>query len=116
MNLSNLFFKESLIQVTGKGNKQRLVPMGSVSKKHLEVYIKQVRNFQKIDNKYKDLVFLNRNGKQLTRQMIFTLIRTLGSKAKIDKKIFINGDALDDLVFQEVCICLSPILQAYNHR
>ena len=87
LNLSNLFFKESLIQVTGKGNKQRLVPMGSVSKKHLEVYIKQVRNFQKIDNKYKDLVFLNRNGKQLTRQMIFTLIRTLGSKAKIDKKI-----------------------------
>ena len=87
LNLSNLFFKESLIQVTGKGNKQRLVPMGSVSKKHLEVYIKQVRNFQKIDNKFKDLVFLNRNGKQLTRQMIFTLIRTLGSKAKIDKKI-----------------------------
>ena len=87
LNLSNLFFKESLIQVTGKGNKQRLVPMGSISKKYLEIYIKQVRNFQKIDNKDQDLVFLNRNGKQLTRQMIFTLIRTLGSKAKIDKKI-----------------------------
>ena len=87
LNLSNLFFKESLIQVTGKGNKQRLVPMGSVSKKHLEIYIKEVRNFQKIDNKYQDLVFLNRNGKRLTRQMIFTLIRTLASKAKIDKKI-----------------------------
>ena len=87
LNLSNLFFKESLIQVTGKGNKQRLVPMGSVSKKHLEIYIKQVRNCQKIDNKYQDLVFLNRNGKQLTRQMIFTLIRTLGSKAKINKII-----------------------------
>ncbi len=64
LNLSNLFFKESLIQVSGKGNKQRLVPMGSVSKKHLEIYIKQVRNCQKIDNKYQDLVFLNRNGKQ----------------------------------------------------
>ena len=87
LNLSNLFFKESLIQVTGKGNKQRLVPMGSVSKKHLEIYIEQVRNCQKIDNKYQDLVFLNRNGKQLTRQMIFTLIRNLASKAKIDKKI-----------------------------
>ncbi|MEC8599928.1 MAG: tyrosine recombinase, partial [Bacteroidota bacterium] len=87
LNLSNLFFKESLIQVTGKGNKQRLVPMGSVSKKHLEIYIKQVRNCQKIDNKYQDLVFLNRNGKQLTRQMIFTLIRNLALKAKIDKKI-----------------------------
>lgn len=87
LNLSNLFFKESLIQVSGKGNKQRLVPMGSVSKKHLEIYIKQVRNCQKIDNKYQDLVFLNRNGKQLTRQMIFTLIRNLALKAKIDKKI-----------------------------
>ena len=87
LNLSNLFFKESLIQVTGKGNKQRLVPMGSVSKKYLEIYIKQVRNFQKIDNKDQDLVFLNRNGKQLTRQMIFTLVQTLASKAKIDKKI-----------------------------
>ena len=61
--------------------------MGSVSKKHLEIYIKQVRNCQKIDNKYQDLVFLNRNGKQLTRQMIFTLIRNLALKAKIDKKI-----------------------------
>ncbi|PWH10689.1 site-specific tyrosine recombinase XerD [Bacteroidetes bacterium SCGC AAA795-G10] len=87
LNLSNLFFKESLIQVTGKGNKQRLVPMGSISKKYLEIYIKQVRNFQKIDNKDQDLVFLNRNGKQLTRQMIFTLVQTLASKAKIDKKI-----------------------------
>ena len=87
LNLSNLFLKESLIQVTGKGNKQRLVPMGSVSKKYLKIYIKQIRGFQKIDNKYQDLVFLNRNGKRLTRQMIFTLIRSLASKAKIDKKI-----------------------------
>ena len=87
LNLSNLFLKESLIQVTGKGNKQRLVPMGSVSKKYLKIYIKQIRGFQKIDNKYQDLVFLNRNGRRLTRQMIFTLIRSLASKAKIDKKI-----------------------------
>ena len=87
LNLSNLFLKESLIQVTGKGNKQRLVPMGSVSKKYLKIYIKQIRGLQKIDNKYQDLVFLNRNGKRLTRQMIFTLIRSLASKAKIDKKI-----------------------------
>ena len=87
LNLSNLFFKESLIQVTGKGNKQRLGPMGSVSKKHLEIYIKQVRNCQKIDNKYQDLVFLNRNGKQLTRQMIFTLIRIWHQKLKLIKKL-----------------------------
>ena len=62
LNLSNLFLKESLIQVTGKGNKQRLVPMGSVSKKYLKIYIKQIRGFQKIDNKYQDLVFLNIHG------------------------------------------------------
>ena len=56
-------------------------------KKHLEIYIKQIGIFQKIDNKYQDLVFLNK-WKQLTRQMIFTLIRNLASKAKIDKKLF----------------------------
>ena len=87
LSLSNLFFKESIIQVTGKGNKQRLVPMGQVSKKYLKIYIKEIRKFQKIDSQCQDLLFLNRNGSGLTRQMIFTLIRSLASKARIKKKI-----------------------------
>ena len=87
LNLSNLFFKESLIQVTGKGNKQRLVPMGIIAKKYLHIYINEVRMNQKIHKEFKDILFLNRNGKGLTRQMIFTLIRTLAIKAGIKKKI-----------------------------
>ena len=87
LNLSNLFFKESLIQVTGKGNKQRLVPMGIIAKKYLNIYIEEVRANQKIHSEFKDVLFLNRNGKGLTRQMIFTLIRTLAIKAGIKKKI-----------------------------
>lgn len=87
LNLSNLFFKESLIRVTGKGNKQRLVPMGRIAKKFLKIYIEELRSYQKIVAEHQDIVFLNRNGKGLTRQMIFTLIRSLVAKTSIQKKI-----------------------------
>ena len=87
LSLSNLFFKEEVIRVTGKGNKQRLVPMGTVAKKTLETYLQEVRPLQKIHPEHKDTTFLNRNGKGLTRQMIFTLIRSLALKANIQKKI-----------------------------
>ena len=87
MNLSNLLFKESLIRVIGKGNKQRLVPMGNISKKYLEIYINEIRVVQKIHLENQDIVFLNRNGKGLSRQMIFTLINTLAMKSNIKKKI-----------------------------
>jgi len=87
LNLSNLFFKESLIRVTGKGNKQRLVPMGRIAKKYLKIYVEELRSLQKIATDHQDIVFLNRNGKGLTRQMIFTLIRSLAAKTSIQKKI-----------------------------
>ncbi len=87
LSLSNLFFKESLIRVMGKGNKQRLVPMGLVAKKYLKIYINEIRSIQKIQPEYHDLLFLNRNGKGLTRQMIFTLVRTYALNAGIQKKI-----------------------------
>lgn len=87
LSLSNLFFKEEMIRVTGKGNKQRLVPMGTHSKKYLNIYIKQVRNHQKIDNNSLDIVFLNRNGRALTRQMIFTVIKRLVNETGIQKQI-----------------------------
>jgi integrase/recombinase XerD len=87
LSLSNLFFEEEMIRVTGKGNKQRLVPMGTYSKKYLKLYINQVRNQQKIDPASQDIVFLNRNGKHLTRQMIFTLIKKLSRETSIKKQI-----------------------------
>jgi|TARA_B100000787_G_C16181449_1_gene292076 integrase/recombinase XerD len=87
LSLSNLFFEENLIRVTGKGNKQRLVPMGKLNKKFILFYINNFRLQQKIDSVYQDIVFLNRNGKILTRQMIFTIIKQLALKANIEKKI-----------------------------
>ncbi len=87
LSLSNLFFEENLIRVTGKGNKQRLVPLGKLTKKFILFYINNFRSQQKIDSVYKDIVFLNRNGKILTRQMIFTIIKKLALKANIEKKI-----------------------------
>ena len=87
LSLSNLFFEENLIRVTGKGNKQRLVPMGKFTKKFILFYINDSRTLQKIDSVYQDIVFLNRNGKILTRQMIFTIIKQLALKADIKKKI-----------------------------
>ena len=87
LSLSNLFFEEDMLRVSGKGNKQRLVPMGSVTKKYLEIYIKASRIHLKIDQKDQDVVFLNRRGNRLTRQMIFTLIKQLAVKANIQKQV-----------------------------
>ena len=87
LSLSNLFFEEDMIRVSGKGNKQRLVPMGSITKKYLEIYIKTSRIHLKINPKDQDVVFLNRRGNRLTRQMIFNLIKQLAVKANIQKKV-----------------------------
>ena len=87
LTISNLFFKEKMIKVIGKGNKQRLVPMGDYAKKYVEIYIKNQRSIGKIDPLYSDVLFLNRNGRQLTRAMIFTLIKKFGAQARILKKI-----------------------------
>ena len=87
LSLSNIFFEEDMLRVSGKGNKQRLVPMGSITKKYLEIYIKASRIHLKIDQKDQDVVFLNRRGNRLTRQMIFTLIKQLAVKANIQKQV-----------------------------
>ncbi len=87
LRLSNIFFKEKLMRIKGKGNKQRLVPIGSYSEKFLKIYIDEARAFGSINLMDQDTVFLNRNGKQLTREMIFTIVRQLGKKANIQKRI-----------------------------
>ncbi len=87
LKLSNLFFKENLIKVFGKGNKQRLVPMGKFSKKYLKLYIKNQRPSNKIIKNYSDTVFLNRNRRQISRVMIFTIIKELAIKSNIKKNI-----------------------------
>ena len=87
LKISNLFFSEDFIIVTGKGNKQRLVPISEVNKKSINSYILNSRDKLKIKEECKDTLFLNRRGSKLSREMIFTIIKKLILKSKINKKI-----------------------------
>lgn len=88
LRLSNLNFNEGFIHVIGKGSKERIVPIGSIAIKHINIYIKAVRNHQQnIKKGNEDVVFLNRRGSKLTRVMIFTIIKQLCEKSGINKTI-----------------------------
>ena len=87
LTLSNIFFKEDIIRVIGKGDKQRLVPLGNYSKKFIKIYMDEIRVFKKIKKEDNDVLFLNRNGRKITRAMIFTIIKESARKAGIKKKI-----------------------------
>lgn len=87
LKLSDLFFDEGFIKVTGKGDKQRFVPIGLSTQKHITTYREQIRNHLAIPNEHKDTLFLNRRGKQLTRSMIFTIVKQLAEKIGLKKNI-----------------------------
>jgi len=87
LKISDLYFKENMMLITGKGDKQRLVPLGAYAKKHIKHYKDEVRVLNKITEEDRDTLFLNRNGRKLTRAMIFTLTKQLAKQAEIDKKI-----------------------------
>lgn len=87
LRISDLFFEEGFIKVSGKGDKERLVPIGPTTIKYIEIYRKEVRVHQKIDPKAKDTLFLNQHGRPLTRAMIFTIVKRLAEKAGIHKTI-----------------------------
>ncbi len=87
LKISDLYFEEGFIKVTGKGDKQRLVPIGPTTQKYIEIYRKEVRVHQKIQSLAKDTLFLNQHGKPLTRAMIFTIVKRLAEKSGIRKTI-----------------------------
>lgn len=87
MKLSDLYFEEGFISVTGKGNKQRLVPISNHTVKYINIYRNEVRVHQDIAKSASDVLFLNRRGKPLTRAMIFTIVKNLAKEANINKKI-----------------------------
>ncbi|WP_452224811.1 site-specific tyrosine recombinase XerD [Lacinutrix chionoecetis] len=87
LKISDLFFEEGFIKVTGKGDKQRFVPIVEETQKFINIYRKEIRNHQSIGNEFKDTLFLNRRGKQLTRAMIFTIIKQLAIKINLGKTI-----------------------------
>ena len=86
LKLSNIFFNENILKVTGKGNKERFVPLGKIASIEIKKYLND-RDKLKINSKFSDILFLNKYGRQLTRSMIFKVINDSSKNAKIDKKI-----------------------------
>jgi integrase/recombinase XerD len=87
LKISDLFFDEGFIKITGKGNKQRFVPIGNLTQKYIDIYRNTIRNKIAIQKGFDDTLFLSRRGKQLTRAMIFTIIKALAEKIKLNKNI-----------------------------
>ncbi len=87
LKISDLFFEEGFIKVIGKGNKERLVPINRYTQKFISLY----KNGKRIDDnqksEFKDILFLNRLGAQLTRAMIFTIVKQLAKKTNLQKNI-----------------------------
>ena len=87
LKISDLFFEEGFIKVTGKGDKQRFVPIGNLTQKYITIYRTEIRNHQKVHPEDIDTLFLNRRGKKLTRAMIFTIVKRLAEKISLNKII-----------------------------
>ncbi|APQ16330.1 site-specific tyrosine recombinase XerD [Maribacter hydrothermalis] len=87
LKLSDLFFDEDFIKVTGKGDKQRFVPVSDINKKYINIYRNEIRVHLKIKEGFQDILFLNRRGKQLTRAMIFTIVKNLAVTIGLQKNI-----------------------------
>ena len=87
LKISNINFKESYIMVEGKGEKTRLVPLANTTAEFIRSYIHTVRNKTKINKKYEDTLFLNSRGTNMSRVIVFIIIKELTQKAGISKSI-----------------------------
>jgi len=87
LRISDLFFEEGFIRVLGKGNKERFVPIHDEAKKYIITYINKIRIYSAIKKGFEDILFLNRRGKSLSRQMIFLIIKEATAKTNINKNI-----------------------------
>ena len=87
LRFSDLFFEEGFIRVIGKGNKERLVPVSPQVQKEIEIYQQHIRNHLNIQKGSENIVFLNRRGAQLTRVMVFTIIKNLAESIGLKKNI-----------------------------
>ena len=87
LKISDLFFEEGFIKVTGKGNKERFVPIGKLTQKYIQIYQNSIRTTLNIKKGHEDTLFLNRRGNQLTRSMIFAIIKNLALQINLRKSI-----------------------------
>ena len=87
LKISDIHAEEGFLKVTGKGDKERWVPIGKTALKYINFYLEKTRNHQKTKKGDEDILFLNRNGGKLTRVMIFTIVKNLAGKAGLEKNI-----------------------------
>lgn len=87
LRVSNLHFRMGFIKIHGKGNKERLIPIGKKAKKEIKLYLKSYRSKLGIDKDSEDILFLNRRGRKLSRVMIFTIIKNLSKKVGLKKNV-----------------------------
>ncbi|WP_431157997.1 site-specific tyrosine recombinase/integron integrase [Winogradskyella poriferorum] len=86
LKISDLFFDEGFIKVTGKGDKQRFVPISESTQKYISIW-REIRNHIEVQPESKDVLFLNYKGKKLTRAMVFTIIKRLVEKSGLNKNV-----------------------------
>ncbi|HET6993643.1 MAG TPA: site-specific tyrosine recombinase XerD [Chitinophagaceae bacterium] len=87
LKISQLYFDAGFVRVTGKGDKERLVPVGKSAVKYVKIYIKDIRVHIAVQKGNEDIVFLNKRGTKLSRVMIFLIIKELVKKAGIKKTV-----------------------------
>jgi integrase/recombinase XerD len=87
LKISNLNIDSGYIIVTGKGNKERLIPIGSVALRTISIYINEVRSNLKVKSGQEDYIFLNKFGSKLSRISVFTMIKSLAETAMVHKVI-----------------------------
>lgn len=87
LRLANVYFDIGFLRVIGKGNKERLVPVGKDALKYLKIYVEETRVHVPIQNDHESYVFLNRRGRKLTRVMVFLIIKDLGNRIGLKKTI-----------------------------
>ncbi len=87
LKLSNYYRDIEFVKVIGKGDKERIVPIGGEAMKFIDLYVNKVRKLNRIAPGYEDFIFLNRSGKSLSRVMIFTMIKKIAEAAGIEKNV-----------------------------
>lgn len=87
LRLSHLYAEEGFVRVLGKGDRERLVPIGQVALKYLHIYVEEIRSHLPVHKDFANHVFLNRHGKALTRHMVFLIVKALAQKIGLKKTI-----------------------------
>lgn len=87
LRLSNIYFEIGFLRVIGKGNKERLVPIGTDAMKFLKIYLQEIRVHIPIQKNFENYAFLNKRGRKLSRVMIFLVIKGLAEKIGLKKNI-----------------------------